>query len=173
MFIADDNISLRPAEPEDARQIYDWENDRDNWRVSETSTPLSYFQIEQFLLGNSDLVANHQLRLMIDVKGQEKPVGCIDLFDYNPIHGRVALGILIDKTCRRKGYAYNAIKICLEYLFRHVMVHQVHCLVDDLNDESHRLFEKLGFSLGGRRKEWLRTPNGYIDVCFYQIIAHE
>lgn len=173
VFISEDIISLRPAEPEDAQLIYDWENDRDIWRVSETSTPLSLFQIEQFLLGNSDLVANRQLRLMIDVKGCEKPVGCIDLFDYQPIHGRVGLGVLIDKAYRRNGYAFNAIKLCLDYLFQNVMLHQVYCLIDDLNDESRRLFEKLGFSAGGRRKDWLRTPNGYIDVCFYQIIAHE
>ena len=173
MFISNDILSLRPAEPEDARQIYDWENDRDLWRVSETSAPLSLFQIEQFLLGNSDLVANRQLRLMIEVEGRETPVGCIDLYDYNPIHGRVALGVLIDKTCRGNGYAHDAIKLCLDYLFQNVMAHQVYCLIDDLNDASHRLFEKLGFSMGGRRKDWLRTPNGYIDVRFYQIIAHE
>lgn len=173
MFISENNISLRPAEPEDASQIYGWENDRDIWRVSETSTPLSLFQIEQFLLGNSDLVTNRQLRLMIEVKGGEKPVGCIDLYDYNPLHGRVALGIMIDKACRKNGYASQAIGMCLKYLFQNVMVHQVYCLIDELNTESQLLFEKLGFINGGRRKDWLRTPNGYIDVCFYQIIAHE
>ena len=173
MFISEDNISLRVAEPEDAVQIYEWENNRAIWRISETSTPPSLFQVEQFLLGNSDLVGNRQLRLMIEVDGCEKPVGCIDLFDYNPVHGRVGIGVLVDEPCRRNGYAYKAIKLCLNYLFENVMVHQVHCLVDELNVESHQLFEKLGFSNCGCRKDWLKTPNGYLDVSFYQIIAHE
>ena len=173
MFISEDLISLRAAEPEDAQIIYDWENDRGIWRVSDTSTPLSLFQIEQFLLGNSDSVANRQLRLMIEVADHEKPVGCIDLFDYNPLHGRVGIGVMVEESCRRNGYAYNAIKLCLEYLFENVMVHQVYCLIDILNDESRMLFEKLGFKNCGQRKDWLKTPDGYLDVCFYQIIAHE
>ncbi|MBR4147706.1 MAG: GNAT family N-acetyltransferase [Bacteroidales bacterium] len=173
MFISEDNISLRVAEPEDAVQIYDWENDRAVWRISETSTPPSLFQVEQFLLGNSDLVANRQLRLMIEAAGHEKPVGCIDLFDYNPLHGRVGIGVLVEEPCRRNGYAYRAIKLCLQYLFEDVMVHQVHCLIDELNEESLRLFEKLGFTRCGSRKDWIKTPQGYVDVCFYQIIAHE
>ena len=171
MFISEDNISLRVAEPEDARLIYDWENDRDVWRVSETSTPPSLFQVEQFLLGNSDLVANRQLRLMINVAGLDKPVGCIDLFDYNPLHGRVGMGVLIDKKHRGNGYATKAVGMCLDYLFQNVMVHQVYCLIDELNTESCKLFEGLGFQACERRKDWLKTPNGYLDVVFYQIIS--
>ena len=54
MFIKNDTIALRRAEPEDADLIFRWENDRDIWRVSGTHAPYSRFQIEQFLLsGNS------------------------------------------------------------------------------------------------------------------------
>ena len=170
MFISDEMISLRVAEPEDASQIYDWENDRRAWRVSETSCPTSRFQIEQFLLGNSDLVANRQLRLMIMVKGEDQPVGCADLFEYDPVNGHVGLGILIDERHRRQGYATRALSLLIDYLFNNVMVHQVFCLIDALNVESQRLFQKLGFQACGRRKDWIRTPEGYIDVIACQLI---
>ena len=144
MFISEESISLRAAEPEDARLIYEWENDRSLWRVSETSSPLSLFQIEQFLLGNSDLITNRQLRLMIDLKGAEKPVGCIDLFEYDPINSHIGIGILIEQDHRRKGLAQKAISLCIDYLVNNVMIHQVHCLIDTRNAESQHLFEKLG-----------------------------
>ena len=170
MFISEDIISLRVAEPEDALQIYAWENDRSLWRVSETSCPVSRFQIEQFLLGNSDLITNRQLRLMINLDGAERPIGSIDLFDYDPINSRVGIGVLIEKEYRGKGYATKAINLCVDYLFHDVMVHQIHCLIDVLNTESQHIFQKLGFQECGRRKDWIKTPEGYVDVIGYQKI---
>ena len=170
MFISDGKISLRMAEPEDARQIYGWENDRDVWRVSETTSPVSVFQVEQFLLGNSDLITNRQLRLMVCHCDCDRPIGSIDLFDYDPINSRIGIGILIEKAYRGKGYATKAVSLCLEYLSHDVMVHQVHCLIDVNNSESKHLFTELGFNGCGCRKDWIKTPEGYLDAVFYQKI---
>lgn len=170
MFISDGNISIRVAEPQDAPIIYAWENDRSVWRVSETSNPTSLFQIEQFLFGNSDLVTNRQLRLMVCQSEVDSPIGCVDLFEYDPVNGRIGIGILIGKAWRGKGYATTALKLCLDYLFRDLMVHQVHCLIDESNTESQHLFQDLGFVSCGRRKDWIKTPDGYLDVVFYQKI---
>lgn len=168
MFISDGNISIKIAEPEDAAQIYRWENDRSLWRVSETVSPTSYFQVEQFLLGNSDLLTNRQQRLMVCLKGSELPIGSIDLFDFDSINSRIGIGILIENGYRGKGFATAALRLCLEYLYNDLMVHQVHCIVDVSNVESQHVFSKLGFIEGGRRKDWIKTPEGYLDVIFYQ-----
>lgn len=170
MFISHDKVSLRIAEPEDADLIYTWENDRRIWRVSETNAPISRFQIEQFLLSNGDLITNKQMRLMIHIAPETCPVGCVDLFDYDPINQRVGVGILIDESHRQQGHASQAIKLLLEYLFNDLMVHQVHCLIDETNLGSLQLFQNLGFQYGGRRKDWIKTPEGFIDTLFYQLI---
>lgn len=170
MFTSDGKISLRIAEPEDARQIYEWENDRSVWRVSETSCPVSLFQVEQFLLGNSELVTNRQLRLMVCHDDVARPIGSIDLFDFDPVNSRIGIGVLIEKTYRGQGYATKAVALCLDYLFRDVMVHQVHCLIDVQNKESQHLFMNLGFVESGLRKDWIKTPEGFLDAVFYQKI---
>ena len=170
MFIKNETITLRPAEPEDAEQIFLWENDRDVWRVSGTHAPYSHFQIEQFLLSDNDLQANKQLRLMIDLAENGPTIGCIDIYDYDGFNQRASLGILIDKAHRRQGYARAALALCVEYLFRDLMLHQVHCAIDAMNTESQQLFEILGFALCGRRKEWIRTAEGFIDELEYQLL---
>ena len=168
MFISDGNISIRIAEPEDASKIYLWENDRSLWRISETCSPTSFFQIEQFLLGNGDLAGNRQQRLMVVLNGVEQPIGSIDLFDYDPVNSRIGIGILIERPYRGQGLATAALRLCLDYLFNNLMLHQVHCIVEAGNAESRRLFEKLGFVEGGRRKDWIKSPEGWLDVVFYQ-----
>lgn len=170
MFIKDETITLRCAEPEDAKRIYAWENDRSVWRVSGTRAPYSRFQIEQFLLSNNDLQSQKQLRLMIDLNESGQAIGCIDIFDYDAINGRAGLGILIDKAFRRQGYAKAALALCVTYLFHNVLVHQVYCSIDESNTESQQLFVGQGFALCGRRKDWIKTEKGYLDELEYQFI---
>lgn len=170
MFIKDKDITLRCAEPEDAELIFRWENDRDIWRVSGTHVPYSRFQIEQFLLGNNDLLSSKQLRLMIDLTETGESIGCIDIFDYDAFNQRAGLGILIDQAHRNQGYAKAALALCVEYLFHDVLFHQVYCSIDETNTESQQLFLGLGFELCGKRKEWIKTSNGYLDVFEYQLI---
>ena len=170
MFIKNDTIALRCAEPEDADRIYAWENDRSVWRVSGTYVPYTRFQIEQFLLSNNDLFSQKQLRLMIDLNETQTSIGCLDLYDYDPINGHVSIGILIDATYRRHGHAQAALALCIDYLFDDLMLHQAFCVIDELNMESHQLFEKQGFVQCGRRKEWIKTPQGLVDLLEYQLI---
>jgi diamine N-acetyltransferase len=170
MFLKNETITLRPAEPADAEQIFQWENDRDNWRVSGTHAPYSRFQIEQFLLSDNDIAAQKQLRLMINLTETGRTIGCIDIFDYDSFNQRAGLGILIDKEQRQLGYAKAALSLCLEYLFDDLLLHQVYCSIDETNTESQQLFVGQGFELCGRRKDWINTQNGFLDVFEYQRI---
>lgn len=170
MFIKNDIITLRCAEPEDAERIYRWENDRDIWMVSGTHTPYSRFQIEQFLLDNNDIAAQKQLRLMIDMTDSGASIGCIDIYDYDAFNERAGLGILIDKAYRQQGYAKAALGLSVEYLFHNLLLHQVYCSIDETNTESQQLFVSQGFELVGRKKDWLKTAEGWLDVLEYQIV---
>lgn len=170
MFIKNDTIALRRTEPEDADLIFRWENDRDIWRVSGTHAPYSRFQIEQFLLSDNDLPSQKQLRLMIDLTENGQTIGCIDIYDYDPINSRAGLGILIDKTFRQQGYAKAALELCITYLFNDLLLHQVYCSVDETNTESQKLFLSQGFEVCGRRNDWIKTSEGFIDELEYQKI---
>jgi len=168
MFINDSTLSLRCAEPEDAQLIYRWENDRTVWRVSGTIAPYTLFHIEQFLLSNNDLTSQKQLRLMIDLCDTKESIGCIDIYDYDALNERAKVGILIDEAHRNHGHAARALSLCLHYLFEDIMLHQVYCSIDETNIESQKLFESQGFVLCGRKKDWIKTKDGFVDELEYQ-----
>lgn len=169
MFIKDNNIQLRAAEPSDARQIYLWENDMTVWRVSEHYQPLSLFQIEQFLLSNDDVFAQKQLRLMIATH-DDTSIGCIDIYDFDAINMHCSVGILIDARYRERHFAESAIRLLAEYAFNTLMLRQLFCVIDESNKASISLFTKLGFEQCGFRKDWLRTGNGFTGLYEYQLI---
>ena len=170
MFAQNENIIIRAAEPKDASLIYKWENDQEIWRVSETYMPYSLYQIEEFLLNNSDLFSMRQIRFIIERNDDNKNIGCIDLYDFDPIHMRAGVGILLQKKFRKQGYASESLQLLLDYCFNTLMLKQVYCLIDVLNTDSINLFKKIGFEQCGLRKEWIRTPNGFIDEIELQYI---
>ncbi len=170
MFAQNENIIIRAAEPKDASLIYKWENDQEIWRVSETYMPYSLYQIEEFLLNNRDLFSVRQIRFIIERKNDNKNIGCIDLYDFDPMHMRAGVGILLQKEFRKQGYAQEALQLLLDYCFNTLMLKQVYCLIDVLNADSIKLFTKIGFVQCGLRKEWIRTPNGFIDEIELQYI---
>lgn len=169
MFTQNENIIIRAAEPNDAQLIYNWENNQEIWRVSETYMPYSMYQIEQFLF-NNDLFSNRQIRFIIEITKDSIPIGCIDIYDFDPIHFRAGIGILIQKEYRKHGLAKESLQLLLDYCFNVLMLKQVYCLIDALNNDSLNLFKNVGFEQCGYRKEWIRTPNGFIDEIEFQYI---
>ena len=78
---------------------------------------------------------------------------------------------MIDKAYRQQGFAKAALALCVEYLFKDLLLHQVYCSIDESNIESQQLFLGQGFEFVGRRKEWLKTAEGYLDVLEYQLLG--
>lgn len=169
MFAKNNDISLRAAEPIDAETIYKWENNQDIWKVSETYMPYSMYQIEQFLM-NNDLFSVRQIRVMIEKNDNRTCIGCIDLYDFDPIHMRAGIGILLQEEYRKLGYARQALELMIHYCFNILMLKQIYCLIDVLNTDSINLFKSMGFEQCGLRKEWIKTPNGFIDEIEFQYI---
>lgn len=169
MFAQNENIVIRAAEPQDAKLIYDWENNRDIWRVSETYMPYSLYQIEQFLFSN-DLFSTRQIRFIIERKNDNVNIGCIDIYDFDPVHMRAGIGILLQKDFRKQGYANEALELLIDYVFNTLMLKQIYCLIDETNIDSLNLFKKIGFTQCGLRKEWIRTTDGFIDELEFQYI---
>lgn len=165
-------ISIRALEPTDIDLIYHWENDPEIWHLGNTVTPFSRFVLEQYLVNaHEDIFTAKQLRLMIEFNDGKKsavPVGSIDLFDFEPLHRRVGIGILIAREHRRKGYAGQALKLMLDYCFNTLNMHQVFCNIEADNAESIRLFTRLGFVECGCKKQWLWRKHEWIDELMYQ-----
>ncbi len=166
-------IILRAPEPEDLELLYRWENDPEVWSVSNTLTPFSRYVLKQYLENTRhDIFEVKQVRFMIDLEEDSSPavtIGTIDLFQYDPLHLRAGVGILIkEKKHRRQGYAGQALDILLDYCFHTLQLHQVFCNISEDNEASIQLFRSRGFIETGRKKEWLRKEGRWLDELFFQ-----
>lgn len=171
MLLQDGNIKLRALEPTDLELLYSWENNTDVWSVSNTVTPFSKFVLYQYLESQHlDVYTTKQLRLLIE-DNVGRPVGLVDLFDFDPKNLRAGLGILInDQKERGKGYSKGALQLLIEYGFNHLGLYQIYVNVGVQNQISLNLFKSLGFVEVGIKKGWIKTPNGFEDEVLLQLI---
>lgn len=168
MFISSDAVYLRALEPADLEFLYTLENDMSVWPIGNTLTPYSKFVLEQYLENAAlDIYTIRQLRLVICTSNSEA-IGAIDLFDFDPLHSRAGVGIVITAPHRGKGYAANALSLLLHYCRHTLQLHQVYCSVTASNQTSIHLFKKAGFTEVGTRSDWLRTADGWDSVVEFQ-----
>lgn len=166
-----EHISLRAIEPNDLAFLYQIENDESFWGVSNTQKPFSKFLLQQYLENaHQDIYQAKQLRLVIFENSTNTSVGMIDLFDFDPKHLRVGLGILISPVFQQKGYATEALNLLIKYTFLHLDMHQIFANISEDNPKSIQLFEKQGFEFIGTKKDWIYINKKFTNELLYQLI---
>lgn len=174
MFLRSKNISLRAVEPEDAKTLYEWENDRSIWAISNTQIPFSKFVLEEFTnSSHQDIYTNKQLRLMVDENASGQTIGCIDIFEFDPQHARAGIGIYIHKDHREKGLASECLQLIIDFAFNTLHLKQIYSHINASNIASLNLFVKNGFEKTALKKSWHKTSlHLFEDVWFLQLINY-
>lgn len=171
LFLQDEKITLRALEPEDIDLLYEWENDEEIWTVSHTIAPFSKHILALYIQNSDkDIYESKQLRMMMVTKSG-KTIGAIDLFDFDPFHSRIGIGILVHKAEDRfKGYATAALNLMIRYCFEKLKLHQIYASIMTDNLLSMSLFRKSGFELTGTRREWVREDGSWKDENMMQLL---
>ena len=169
-----DHISLRALEPEDLEILYRWENDPSIWHLSGTLVPYSRYVLKQYLQNaGKDIFELKQLRLIIELREEKRPVGAIDLFDFDPHNRRAGVGVLVaEQSDRGKGYAGEALELLTNYCFEVLDLHQLWCNVAASNKASLQLFTAASFTLVGEKRDWIKKGSGFENELLLQCIKN-
>ncbi len=167
-------IYLRALEPNDLDFLYFLENSTELWEISGTTTPYSKFVLEQYLENaHRDIYDVKQLRLCICTKEDDKAIGLIDLFDFDPKNHRAGVGLVILKEEERnKGVGSEAVLLVCDYVFSVLELRQLFANVVEDNRASVHLFEKLGFEKVGVKKDWIFSKGLYKNEILFQKLNH-
>lgn len=174
-YMTDGMIRLRAPEPEDVEHMYRWENDSSLWHTGNARAPYSRAQLLDYIITyNADIYATGQMRMVIEKCMDGEPVGTVDLYDFDPVHRRCGVGILVDEAHRGCGIGGHALKLICRWLFGRLGLHQVWCVAAAGNEVSQRVFASAGFRVTGCLKQWLRQPDGeYGDAVIMQRLDAE
>ena len=97
-------------------------------------------------------------------------VGCVDLYAYDPVNRRCAVGIAVANAFRRQGYALAMLRQ-LELTAALLGLHQLYADIAATNHASLALFDKAGYTRCGHFRQWVAEAGGtYTDTIRMQQI---
>lgn len=172
-------LFFRTLEPEDTDFLYEMENRENHLSVGEHYLPFSRECLQRFIFSSmlEDLLSSGQLRLIVcrmppagKRKFQMPPIGILDFFNYDALHRRAEVGILVQKDYRRKGYGKIILQEACDYAKNRLNLHQLSAEVAVNNAGSIRTFQQCAFTPCGTRKEWLLQNGKWVDVSLWQKI---
>ncbi len=161
-------IHLRALEPEDLLALEKIENDSAYWKYSNQTEPFSRVLLNQFIREQQqDIFQVRQKRFVIS--NQDKILlGCIDLFDFEPLHRRAGIGLYLLQEYRNKGIGSKALGLLAEYVKIFCSLKTLYANIAIENMASKSLFQSAGFNQSGLKKEWNFYQGEFHDEYLYQ-----
>lgn len=164
------DVILRAIEPEDIDLLFELENDTNLWKYSNRSQPYSKHLLKNYITNaHKNIFEFRQIKFTIIIDNN-LPVGFVDLFDYEPLHHRAAVGLVVQKESRERGYGTAALQLIDSYAKKHLQLHQLYAHIAVENKASVELFKGEGYVFVGKKKDWNFYDDQFHDEFIYQKI---
>lgn len=108
------------------------------------------------------------------VYDDETPIGVIAFMNLDDQNRHAELSIVIgNKDYWSKGYGSQIMEQQLKWGFHGLNLNRLYLHVFDFNKRAIALYEKMGFTLEGRKREMLYRDGAYMDVLYYGFLRSE
>lgn len=97
-------------------------------------------------------------------------VGCVELYNYDPVNLRAAVGIVVSTKLRHRGYATAMLTELTQFCQQNTPLHQLYADIAAPNTISIHLFERAGYTLCGTFTDWVIKNGSFINTQRYQFI---
>lgn len=170
-----DTVLLRGFSPDDWEYFLRFEEDSDDaravFRVVPPRAPETHRKEVEQLAAESN--GEDEFALAVASLETGQPVGAISTFAVDHRSGRFKYGLAIERSHRRRGYATDAARILLRYMFDERRFHKCEIDVHEFNGASIALHQGLGFSSEGRLRDHEYFRGRHYDVIVMGITAPE
>ncbi len=169
------SVRLRGFELNDAPKILEHFNDIEIRRFMDMPAPHSQEQEEQWIRNTWDARKTGRGHYYaIEHKKSTQLVGGCALFNIEKINRRGELMIVLyNKEYWGQGFGTEALQLLLQFGFKHINLNKVDLFTHDTNKRAQRVYEKLGFKPGGRRRQASYFEGTYHDLLYYDLMASE
>ena len=161
-------ILLRALEPSDLEELACIENDQNLWKFSNRNEPYSKHLLARYIeQQHQDIFEVRQKRCVIS-NSDADVLGFVDLFDFEPLHRRAGVGLVVKKEHRQKGIGLEALQLLIQYTQDYLNIHCLFANIASENQFSIQLFESCGFHQICIKKDWNFYDRGFHDEYLYQ-----
>jgi diamine N-acetyltransferase len=167
-----DHVYLRPATADDVANNHVW------FILSEPQAqgcqPLPFRTASEAAEAFKKREATTDHQAFAIVRKQDKTlVGKIVFFDFNSLNRSAGLGVLIDPDERKKGYAGDAMRVLIRFMFHYRGLNKVYAQTAEFNSGAVRLLESLGFKKDACLRDHHFYNGKFFDSFVYSLLLFE
>lgn len=163
---------LRAVEKDDVPRLWEFDNDLEVHMLGDDDPPvpksLERFQadFEEYLKKPDEVI------FAIEVDG--KLIGSCSLYHLDATARSCELGIVIgDRGYWGRGYGREAVRLLVDYAFRHRNLHKVRLNVTADNERAIRSYRSCGFVEDGRLRDHVWVDGRYKDMIEMSLLRPE
>lgn len=101
---------------------------------------------------------------------KDQPVGCIELYNYDPINRRAAVGIVVSNEYRHKGHGQAMVNALTQFCQSNTSLHQIYADIAATNLPSLLIFRRAGYQHCATLRDWVIRADQFVDTYRYQLI---
>ncbi len=116
-----------------------------------------------------DTLSSGELKLY-GFSENDVPVGCIELYNYDPVNRRAAVGIVISNEYRHQGYGKAMVSALTDFCRQNTSLHQVFADIAATNAASLHIFQNAGYQHCATLKDWVVRGDKFVDTYRFQLI---
>jgi RimJ/RimL family protein N-acetyltransferase len=166
-------VRLAPMELEaDSKLMAGWARNSEYSRLLDSDPAMLWApkQMEEwFSKGEEEMV-----HFMIHTLADDRTIGMIDLSGFNWIAGHCWVGIgLGEPEFWGKGHGSDAMNVILRFGFCQLNLNRVNLNVFEYNPRAFRSYEKVGFQVEGRERQWMAREGKRWDIIYMGILRRE
>jgi len=118
---------------------------------------------------SGDSLSSGQLKLYA-FTFQEEPVGCVELYNYDPVNRRAAVGIVVSNEYRHQGFGFAMLQSLTLFCKENTSLHQLYADIAATNETSIHIFRKAGYAHCATMRDWVVRADHFIDTHRYQLL---
>jgi RimJ/RimL family protein N-acetyltransferase len=169
--ITSDRLIIRLAKPDDAEAIYSYRSDftankYQGWLPGSVEDVCEYIKNMPSTID----VADKWFQLAIVSVNENRLIGDIGIRFTGHDRMQAEIGCTLHKDFQGKGYATEALKTIVNYLFRTLKKHRIIASVDPRNTASIRLIERTGFKKEAHFEESYFLHGEWADDMIYSML---
>lgn len=174
MQLYTERLVLRDITMEDQQDIFDYRSDAEANKF-QGWIPETLEEVESFILRNTKEFNQPEswYQLLITDKETKMVIGDIGVHFTGDENAQVELGITLNTSFQGKGYASEALKGIIGYLFNDLHKHRITASVDSDNTASILLMERIGLRKEGHFVKSLFWKNKWVDDIIYAVLREE
>jgi len=172
--IETERLSLRPIQKEDASAVFTYRSDAETNKY-QGWIPTRLEDVDAFIQKNPESfnLPESWFQLVIIDKESNEIVGDVGVHFFGDENAQTELGLTLNKEHHNKGYATEALRAVIDYLFTELNKHRITASIDPLNTSSIRLMERIGFRKEAHFQKSLCIDGVWVDDIIYAVLAEE